>query len=120
MTCTTAGLLMVAGFATMFVGAGSVPLLVVGVLLLDAGAGLSHAANQSSAFALRPDARGRINSVCMSGYFIGGAIGTLFAATALATGGCSAVCLLGIVIAAAMPLAEWLQPIPDPGAELAR
>ena len=36
--------------------------VIIGVLLLDFGAGLSHAANQSSAFALRPEARGRVNS----------------------------------------------------------
>ncbi len=60
--CSSAGALMIAGFLLMAAGANSVAAFIIGVLLLDFGAGLSHAANQSSAFALRPEARGRVNS----------------------------------------------------------
>ena len=105
---------MMAGFIALLAGASSVPAIIVGVLLLDFGAGLSHAANQSSAFALRPDARGRINGVYMSGYFLGGAIGTGFATLAYAAGGWPLTCALGGAYAAAILLIEKLPPLTAP------
>jgi predicted MFS family arabinose efflux permease len=112
--CTGAAALMIAGFALLGLGAGSVALIVVGVLLMDFGAGLSHSANQSSAFALRPDARGRVNSVYMSGYFLGGAIGTSIATLCYASGGWQATCLFGAICPAVMLVAERLNPVEQP------
>jgi predicted MFS family arabinose efflux permease len=108
---SAAALFMIVGFVILGAGAHSVPLLVVGVLLMDFGAGLSHAANQSAAFALRPDARGRVNSVYMSGYFLGGAIGTSLATLAYASGGWPATCVFGGACAAVMLAAERLAPV---------
>ena len=87
--------IMALAFAVMFAGQASTLALLAGVLALDAGNGLSHAANQSAAMALAPDRRSRINSVYMCGYFAGGALGTVVASTVLALGGWSAVCALG-------------------------
>jgi predicted MFS family arabinose efflux permease len=112
--CASAAIFMMAGFGALLAGASSVPAIIVGVLLLDFGAGLSHAANQSSAFALRPDARGRINSVYMSGYFLGGAIGTGLATLAYASGGWPLTCALGGAYAAAILLIEKLLPLTAP------
>ena len=111
--CSSAAALMITGFAILMVGANSVVLIVLGVLLMDFGAGLSHAANQSSAFALRPDARGRVNSVYMSGYFLGGAIGTSIATLAYASGGWQATCLFGAGCAAVILAAERLYPVSE-------
>ncbi len=111
--CSAAAGLMIAGYVLLMVGAHSVALIVVGVLLMDFGAGLSHAANQSSAFALRPEARGRINSVYMSGYFLGGAIGTSIATLAFASGGWPATCFFGAGCAAAMLAAERWNPVSE-------
>jgi predicted MFS family arabinose efflux permease len=102
--CIGAALLMVIGFVVMLIGDQSIACMVIGVLLMDFGAGLCHAANQSTAFALRPSARGRINSVYMTGYFLGGAVGTSLATLAYLLGGwrwtCGfgAACAVGILV----------------------
>jgi predicted MFS family arabinose efflux permease len=109
--CMAAAALMMMGFFVLFAGASSVFWIVIGVLLMDFGAGLSHSANQSSAFALRPEARGRINSVYMSGYFIGGAIGTSLATLAYSLGGWRLTCTFGAACAAVMLMYELIIPI---------
>ncbi|AGN88113.1 hypothetical protein H650_24190 [Enterobacter sp. R4-368] len=54
--------------------------LVVGILLLDAGEQCVLIANQHTIYALRPDARNRLNTLFMSIMFLGGAGGSLAAA----------------------------------------
>ena len=114
--CSGAAALMIAGFLVLGVGGRSVALMIVGVLLMDFGAGLSHSANQSSAFALRPEARGRVNSVYMSGYFLGGAIGTTLATLVYAAGGWPATCAFGAACAGVMLAAERTAPLEARGA----
>lgn len=109
--CIVAAALMIAGFLLLIVGATSVAAIVISVLLMDFGAGLSHSANQSSAFSPRPNARGRINSVYMSGYFIGGAIGTSLATLAYGVGGWSLTCLFGAARAGLMLALEVFIPV---------
>src|SRR5690606_26712706 len=53
----------------------SVAGLVVGVLLVDIGQQGSMISNQYIIYALRPEARNRINTVYMCGMFLGGSIG---------------------------------------------
>ncbi|MGB8706028.1 MAG: MFS transporter, partial [Gillisia sp.] len=50
--------------------------LVIGVVLIDMGLQSLHITNQNIIFSHNPDARNRINTIYMVGYFIGGAIGT--------------------------------------------
>ena len=63
-------------FSTSIIG------LVAGVILLDIGLQATHIANQTTVFALNPQARNRLNTVYMFTYFIGGASGTLLASQA--------------------------------------
>lgn len=91
----SAAILMILGFVVLALDNHSVVWMVIGILLMDFGAGLSHAANQSSAFALRPEARGRINGVYMGSYFIGGALGTAIATLTYSTGGWTSTCAFG-------------------------
>jgi predicted MFS family arabinose efflux permease len=93
--CVIAAALIVAGFAILLFGSGHVAGIVIGVLFLDGGVGLSHASNQSAAFKLRPDARGRINTVYLSGVFFGGSAGSFISAMLYQQWGWSAVCLFG-------------------------
>jgi predicted MFS family arabinose efflux permease len=111
--CMTAAALMIGGFLILMWGEQSVAWIVIGVLLMDFGAGLSHSANQSSAFALRPEARGRINSVYMSGYFIGGALGTSLATLAYSTGGWRLTCAFGAACAASILGLEFFHSVLD-------
>ena len=54
----------------------SVPSLVVAVLLLDIGAQMTQVTNVASIYSLDETAHSRINTVYMTTYFIGGALGT--------------------------------------------
>jgi len=102
------------GFAVAALSDRSLAFMVVGLLALDAGAGLSHAANQSAAFSIDGAARGRINSIYMSGYFIGGALGTVSATAIVINAGWVATCLFGMCCGLAVLLLELLDPLRQP------
>ncbi|MBV9665133.1 MAG: MFS transporter, partial [Actinobacteria bacterium] len=81
----------------------SLPGLIVGILLLDAGSNGLHVINQHTNYTLpaAADARSRINAVYMTSFFLGGASGSAAAAGAYSAWGWSGVCGLGAVLAAA-------------------
>jgi predicted MFS family arabinose efflux permease len=62
-------------FAFIAAGGHSLVWLVVGIVLLDLGNRASFIANQARIYALRPEARSRLNTVYMVSYFLGGAVG---------------------------------------------
>lgn len=66
--------------------------LVVGVVLLDMGAQMTQAANQTRIFGLVPSARSRLNTVYMTIYFTGAAIGSALATMAWVRWGWNGVC----------------------------
>lgn len=63
----------------VFWGWNSMAGMVVGILLLDAGEQCVLIANQHTIYALRPNARNRLNTLFMCVMFIGGACGSLTA-----------------------------------------
>ena len=70
--------------------------------------------NQAVIYALRPDARSRINSAYMVCYFIGGALGSLAAGALYGSFGWAGVCLLGAgfgVATLAMSAFERVRPV---------
>ncbi len=75
--------------------------LVVGVILLDFGIQSVLISNQYVVYALRPEARSRLNTIFMGTMFAGGAIGSAAAGIAWRTGGWWYVSLLGAAFAAA-------------------
>jgi predicted MFS family arabinose efflux permease len=93
--------------------------LVVGVIVLDAGVQAAQVANQTRVFALRPDARSRVNSLYMIGYFTGGSIGSLVASSVWSRWQWPGVCVTGIafMLMAAIALLS-LGPSPNPSASL--
>ncbi|QLY23803.1 MFS transporter [Bdellovibrio sp. KM01] len=82
--------------------------LIIGIFILDFGIQAAHISNQTRVFALREDARSRLNTVYMFSYFMGGALGSLVASFAWNTAQWNGVCMVlsvGTVIAV---LAFWL------------
>ncbi len=87
--------LALASFAVLGLGGYHLVGLVLGVILLDVGVQAAHISNQTKVFSLVPEARSRLNTVYMTGYFTGGSLGSVAGGLAWAHGGWPGVCLLG-------------------------
>ena len=70
--------------------------LVVGVVVLDMGAQMTQVANQTRIFGLVPSARSRLNTVYMTVYFSGAAMGSALATIAWVHWGWNGVCILAL------------------------
>ncbi len=75
-------------------------LLAVAVIVMDVGAQASQIANQTRIFALRPDARSRINTVYMVSYFTGAAISSALSTLAWQHYRVNGTCGLSMVLVA--------------------
>ncbi|MDA0638272.1 MFS transporter [Nonomuraea sp. MCN248] len=99
--------LLLASWAAISAGAHSLVWLLVGVIALD----LAHQgvlnSSQNVVYALRPEARNRINSAFMTSFFVGGAVGSALTSVAWAWGGWTGVCVLGAILAAGT-VALWV------------
>jgi predicted MFS family arabinose efflux permease len=84
---------IVFGFST-----NSMVLLVVGVIIMDMGVQATHISNQAAIFALRPEARNRLNTVYMVTYFVGGATGTFLASQAWHVYRWNGVVIMGLIL----------------------
>lgn len=107
----TAGIALTTAFSSWIVfaaAARSLVGLVVGVLLLDLGVQANQVSNQARIYALRPEARNRLNTVYMTTYFVGGAAGTWLATWAWSRWGWRGVCAVGGG-SLALALAQWLR-----------
>ncbi|OJT20070.1 MFS transporter [Archangium sp. Cb G35] len=93
--------ILLMSFAVLGVGGQSLWGLALGVVLLDLGAQANHISNQARVYALRPEARNRLNTVYMVTYFAGGASGAWLGSMAWSHWGWRGVCAVGGAMALA-------------------
>ena len=94
-------LLALASYAVLGLGGYHLAGLVLGVILLDVGVQAAHISNQARIFSLVPEARSRLNTVYMTGYFTGGSLGSVVGGLAWTHFGWPGVCGLGAAFAGA-------------------
>ncbi|MDP9039176.1 MAG: MFS transporter [Acidobacteriota bacterium] len=102
----TAGMaLLAASYVLLWAGeraslafAGHLAVLVIGVIVLDLGAQLAQVANQTRIFGLVPSARSRLNTVYMTTYFSGAAIGSALSTVAWVHWRWNGVCTLALTL----------------------
>ena len=105
---TTAGLLLLLlSWWAIWLGHSSVPMLIIGILVLDLTVQGVHITNQTVIYHIHPDARNRLTAGYMTSYFIGGAAGSLISASAWQHAGWAGVCLAGMTIAILNLLVWW-------------
>lgn len=112
-----AGILIVLAAFVAFGAIRSIAGLVLGVVLLDLGVQLTQISNQTVIFSLGEAARSRINTIFVTGLFLGGAVGSAGGSFAWRHGGWTAVSLFGAGLAVLAFLvhlsgrrAEWASP----------
>lgn len=99
--------ILLASWGLLALGRNDVPVLLAGIVVLDLGAQGIHISNQSTIYALRPEARSRLTTAYMVAYFLGGAVLSALTSVLYGSGGWSAVCLLGAGTAG-LALLIWL------------
>jgi predicted MFS family arabinose efflux permease len=109
-----AGVLLAGSFGVLWFGHTAVAALLIGIVVLDIGTQGMQITNQAIIYALRPDARSRINSAYMVCYFVGGAVGSIAAGSVYAARGWSGVCVLGAgfgLLTCVFSVFEWIRPV---------
>lgn len=107
LAATAALIILLGSWGLLALGRSSVPVLLAGIVVLDLGAQGIHISNQSTIYALRPEARSRLTTAYMVSYFLGGTVLSAATSALYSSGGWSAVCVLGAVTAGAA-LLIWL------------
>jgi predicted MFS family arabinose efflux permease len=82
--------------------------LVVGVLVLDVGMQMTQISNQTRIFGLDASARSRLNTVYMTSFFAGGAVGSALATMAWERRHWNGVCILALALIALTALCHAL------------
>lgn len=105
---TTATLaLTLASWLLLELGANSVIVLILGIVVLDLGVQGTQIGNQSAIYRLHADARSRITTAYMSAYFLGGILCSSVTGELYASDGWAAVCVFGGLVSL-LGLATWL------------
>jgi predicted MFS family arabinose efflux permease len=100
--------LVIVSFAVAWIGStGSIAIMVMAGVLLDAGTQGCHIASQRMIYNLPADIRSRLNALYLAIFFFGGAAGSAISGFAVDRGGAPLVCGIGFAIGL-VPLAAFL------------
>ena len=91
------GVIMLTSWVVL-VAWGMIAGLIVGITLLDFAEQGALVSNQHIIYALRPEARNRLNTIFMGGMFVGGAVGSAGTILAWKLAGWAAVCTFGAAL----------------------
>lgn len=83
----------------------------MGAILVDLRMQALHITNHNIIFSKNPEARNRVNTIYMVGFFLGGAIGTTLGAIAWQHYACTGVSLLGFIFTAGILVAHLMEKI---------
>lgn len=92
-------ILQMLAWVSFFAGSGYYATIVLGIILIDVGMQSIQLSNQAPLFDISPSASSRINTIFMSIYFAGGALGTFLSGWAWTMWGWSGVSACGILLA---------------------
>ncbi|QQZ38575.1 MULTISPECIES: MFS transporter [Pseudomonas] len=101
---------LVIGFSLVAFADHSLTALLAGMALLDLGNRAGLVANQARVYALRAEARSRLNTVFMSTYFLGGATGAALGSYGAHQAGWAGLAAVGGALAVAAGLLGALAP----------
>lgn len=82
--------------------------LIIGVVLIDLGVQSVHITNQNIVFSKNTEARNRVNTIYMVGFFIGGAAGTSFGSIAWNYFGWTGVSAVGLAFSGLILIVQLL------------
>lgn len=99
--------IMLVSFGLLWMGAHSVVMLAIGVVLMDMACQALHVTNQSLIYSIRPEMQSRLATVYMTSFILSGAVGTALAALMYGQYGWMGVCMVGGG-AACIGLMGWL------------
>jgi predicted MFS family arabinose efflux permease len=97
-----------AGYLVLLTAGRTLTGLVTAIILVDAGVQSCHVANQSRIYAVAPHARGRLNTVYMTAFMSGGAVGAYLGPLGLKLGGWTGFCLFPIAALAIAAAYGWM------------
>jgi predicted MFS family arabinose efflux permease len=103
-----AAIILIISWVVLLFSGNSLIGLMIGVLLVDLGLQSLHITNQKNIFSKNPDARNRVNTIYMIGFFIGGALGIITGALAWEHYKWTGVSVLGIVLSLSILFARLL------------
>ncbi|MGO4766160.1 MFS transporter [Cupriavidus sp. 2KB_3] len=105
-----AAILVMLAFGLVAGSMWSIAWLIAGMVVLDLGSRANLVANQTRLYALLPAARGRLNTIFMSCYFLGGAAGSTVGTFAGGRYGWQGVAIAGLLCAALALIATvWVR-----------
>lgn len=101
-------LLIIVSWLIFLVSPHSIIGLIIGVILIDLGVQGVHITNQNIVFSKNTEARNRVNTIYMVGFFIGGAAGTSFGSLAWNYFGWTGVSIVGLVFSGIILILQLL------------